>query len=408
MEVLTKYAVKDFLNALQLGSKIDRQLDKTNVFSGKTGATAKIRRPLQFDTSEGAEITTGQITDIEEGTITMTLNERHKTVIAIKSQDMTLNVDRLRELYIQPQMVQLAQVVETKIAQQYKYLPNFIGTPGTSPSTFLDVGAAYAKLLSLGVPDDGRLMGFYGPNESLTLANGMKAVFPNDISKKAIENAKIGRYANISLYNNQSLAMHTVGVNTGTPLVKLAAQNVTYATAKDTWTQTLNTQGWTASQTGILKAGDVFTLALVYAVNRRTKQSTGDLQQFVVTADANSDISGDSTLTISPPIITSGPYQTVTVAPANNAPITVQTDVPGTGGTVHRQNLILHPDAITMAMVPLELPEGGVMATRVDYENISIRMVKQYDISLDQTIWRCDILFGLKAQNPEWAVRATS
>ncbi len=406
MERLTKFSAVDFYNALQLGTKVDRQLDGTNVFGGDTGATAKIRRPVRFTSSAGAEITSGQITDIEEGTITLTLNERRKTAIGITTQDLTLDVENLRERYIKPKMYELAQYVESAIADQYKYISNFVGTAGTSPSTFLDVANAEAKLDVLGVPMDQNRSAFYGPLETAQLSNGLKGVFPNSIATEAIERALIQRYGGFDMYKNQSLALHTVGVNTGTPLVNGASQNTTYLLSKDTWTQTLNTDGWTNDQTGILLAGDVFTLAGVYAVNRRSRVSTQQLQQFTVTADADSgSATGPAALTISPPIITSGPYQTVTAAPANNAVITVQT---GTGGTSYRQNLAFHRDAITMAMVPLELPGANTMAVRENYKGISIRMVKQYDITLDKKIWRCDILFGLKTQNPDFAVRTTS
>jgi hypothetical protein len=79
------------------------------------------------------------------------------------------------------------------------------------------------------------------------------------------------------------------GVGTGTPLVNGANQSGA----------SLVTDGWTASQTGILKAGDFI------GVN-------GELK--MVTADVNSDGSGNATLSIEPPLRAS---------PADNSAITV-------------------------------------------------------------------------------------
>lgn len=79
------------------------------------------------------------------------------------------------------------------------------------------------------------------------------------------------------------------GVGTGTPLVNGASQTGT----------TLVTDGWTASQTGILKAGDFFSV-------------NGELKMCV--ADCNSDGSGNATITFEPPL---------RAAPADNAAITV-------------------------------------------------------------------------------------
>jgi len=73
------------------------------------------------------------------------------------------------------------------------------------------------------------------------------------------------------------------GVGTGTPLVKGASQTG----------NSLITDGWTASQTGILKAGDYFQLG-----------SGSSSKLYKVLADANSDGSGDATFDIWPSINT--------------------------------------------------------------------------------------------------------
>ena len=83
------------------------------------------------------------------------------------------------------------------------------------------------------------------------------------------------------------------GVGTGTPLVKGASQTG----------NSLITDGWTATQTGILKAGDYFQLGTASSSKR-----------YKVLADANSDGSGDATFDIWPSINT---------AVADNAALTV-------------------------------------------------------------------------------------
>ena len=398
--LVTKIAVKEFLNALQLGSKVDRQWDSS---FKKKGASIDVRRPVMFTASSGA--TLGTATDIEERSATVTLDQREKVHFEVSSQDMTLEVDDMTERLIRPAMYELAQKVESKIADVYKNIGNFVGTPGTTPSTFLAIRNAGAVLKGLGVPMDKAWCAFFDPTASLALANGLTGVFPTSISTKAIENASFGRYAGFDNYENQSLKIHTVGAHGGTPLVNGATQNVTYAASGDAWTQSLITDGWTNSITDVLLAGDVITVAGVNSVNRRTREDTGDLQTFVVTADATSGAStGPATLTISPPMITSGPYQTVTAAPADNAAITVKT---GTASTGYRQNLVFHPDAITLAMAPLDLPVDGASASRESYGNVSIRAVRQYDIETDITTFRFDILFGVKAQNSDFACRIT-
>jgi len=397
---ITKFAVKEFLNSLQLAAKVDRQLDSQ---FQKIGATVNVRKPVMFTSTDGA--TLGAPSDIEEVSGSVTLDKRKKVHFAVTSQDLTLSIEDFNERYIKPAMIELAQQVEIAIAESYKQISNFVGTPGTAPSTFLEVGEAAKVLSKLGVPSGG-WCAFYDEDASLALANGLKSVFPTSISTKAIEEAAIGRYSKFMLYENQSLSIHTVGVATGTPLINGSDQNVDYKTNGGEWEQNLSTDGWTADTAGILKAGDVFTIAGVNSVNRRTRISTGSLQTFVVKEDVDSgSATGPATLKISPPIITDGPYQTVTAAPLDNAAITVKT---GAGGSEHKQNIAFHPDAITLVMAPLDMPTQGAQASRESFGNISIRTVSQYAIGTDTTTYRFDILFGVKSQLPDFAVRTTS
>lgn len=388
------------MNALQMGAKVDRQLDSQ---FRKVGSTIEVRRPIMFVANDGATLVKQ---DVEEKAASVTLDQRKHVGFAITSEDLTLKVEDFTTRYVQPAAAELAQQVETSIGEVYKQIGNFVGTPGVAPATFLAVGEAAKVLTKLGTPMNVRWSAFYDEDASLALADGLKTVFPTDIAKKAIEEAAIGRYSKFMLFENQSLALHTVGIATGTPLINGASQNTTYAASGDAWSQSLITDGWTNSTTDILLAGDVITIAGVNSVNRKTRKNTGDLQTFVVTADATSGATtGPATLTISPPIITSGPFQTVTAVPADGAAIVVKT---GAGGAEHKQNLAFHENAITLAMAPLDMPTDGASASRESFGNISIRAVRQYNITDDETVYRFDILYGVKAQNPDFAVRTTS
>ena len=397
--LVTKIAVKEFLNQLVMGQKVDRQLDSQ---FQKVGASIQVRRPVMFESSDGAAL--GTATAIEERAATVVLDQRKKVHFEITSQDMTLSVEDMTERYIRPAMEELAQKVETSIANVYTNVGNFTGTPGTTPTTFLTVASTGAVLSKLGVPMGDRCL-FVTADASVALSDGLKGVFPESIARKAIEEATVGRYGRFDIYESNSLATHVVGAYGGTPLVNGATQSVTYAVGGDTNTQSLITDGWTNSVTDVLLAGDVITIAGVNSVNRRTRVDTGSLQTFTVIANATSGAStGPATLTISPAMIIDGPYQTVTAAPANNAAITVKT---GTAGASYPQNLAFHKNAITLAMAPLDMPEDGASASRESFKGVSIRAVRQYDISADKTIFRFDILYGVKAQNSDFAVRLT-
>ena len=189
-------------------------------------------------------------------------------------------------------------------------------------------------------------------------------------------------------FEDQTVIKHTTGAYTGTLTVSGANQTGT--------TITTNALG------GPLAQGDIITFAGVNAVNRITKVSIGQLQQFVVTAAA---ATGATSISIYPAIVppqggSNVQYQTVDSSPANGAAI-----IPLTlASTVYRKNLAFIPDAVTMATADLELPKNMQETARERMDGVSMRMVTGFDIKSDQFITRLDVLYGYVWVRPEWAV----
>lgn len=400
-KLVTRFGVKEFRNALMLATKVDRQLDTSRVFTGKVGATVDIRRPVMFTASDGATFANK---DIEEAIVPAILNQRKHVGFTVTDTDLTLEIAEANERYIKPAMIELAQKVESAIAQSYDEVPIFVGTPGVSPGTFLDVAKAKAALSEIGVPMTDRVA-FFDSDATVTLSDGLKAVFPQEIAKTAIQEASIGRYGGFDIFENQSLKIHTVGDHDGTPAINGANQSTEYKDVKDTDSQTINIDGWDMDNSNKLNKGDILTFGDVNSVNQRTREDTGKLAQFVVLADT-ADVAGvTATLPIAPPIIVSGPYQTVTKAPDDNATVTVKT---GVAKSKHRQNLAWHPNGITFFMAQLDVPSAGVEAHRESFDGISMLVTKQFDIKEMETVMRFDIFFGVKVQNRRFIARITS
>ncbi|MCP4340356.1 MAG: hypothetical protein GY799_16055 [Desulfobulbaceae bacterium] len=397
-DIITRQALTEFKNAMVLLAKVDRQLGAQ--LARKIGDTINVRRRVRYEAVDGPDIT-GLIQDTLEGSIPVTL-EYYKTVpIQFDTTELTLTIEDFNERYIRPAMIELAQTVESIIADQYKKIYWFTGEVGTSPSTLLDIATAKAIQDDAGVPQSMRYA-FYSPFDMVSLADGLSTVFPDSIARTAIEMAFVGRYAGYDLMDCQSIVRHSAGAQGGTPLVDGVDQDVEYSAVTNTYNQTLDTKGWSNSVTDVLLEGDVFTIAGVYAVNPRTRTSIGRLQTFVVREDADSDSGGDATLTISPPIIISGPFQTVDSVPADSAAITV---LSGTAGEQSTQNLLWDRNAITVAFAKLVPPEGGAIWSRQEMDGVSVRYVSQFDILTDVNVKRFDILFAVEAQNPGMAIR---
>jgi hypothetical protein len=390
-------------NEMVLGNKV--HTDYSSEFQS-VGDTISIRRPTAYlGQNDNLDITSYR-EDITQGKTTISINKTVTIPVDIGAIDATLSFDRVSEDIIKPVMVKMKDRIETEIAALYTGLYWFTGTPGTVPATFSSVATGGAILTDAGVPTSDR-SAFHGTDATVALANTLAGSYVSQKAKTAFEEAEIGRYGGFMNYECVHAPTHTVGVATGTPLVNGASQNVTYATAKDSWSQSLITDGWTNSTTGILKAGDVFTLAGVYAVNPVSKVSTGRLQTFTVLADANSGAStGPSTLTISPPIITSGAYQTVSAAPADNAVITVKT---GTGGTSYKQSLLLAPKCFALVSRPLKITDGAGVKTSTKMGNkVTISATEFVNGNTLAHTMRFDMLFGVKCLDPRLGARLTN
>lgn len=398
--IFAKEATMILNNNLVMAKQVYRGLESdfgSAVNGYEPGDTISMRKPTDFTVRDGA---TASNQDVVEGKVALTVDKQKGVDFSFTSKELTLNIKDLSERVIKPAMIQLANQVERDVMAMYSSVPNWVGTPGQAINSFADFAAGPQRMDELAVPADRSAV--LSPADNWGLIGSQTNLFIQGAANAAYREGSLGRIAGVDTYSAQNVPTHTVGVATGTPLVNGAAQTSAYIDVKDTGTQTLVTDGWTNSTTGIVKAGDVFTIAGVYAVNPVTKATLPFLRQFVVKADADSGATtGPATLTISPAIITSGAFQNCSAAPADNAVITVM----GTGGTGYRQNMVFHKNAFALAMVPLIKPEGAVNVARESFEGTSVRVIPYYTGSSDVSAWRLDILYGTKAIDPRLATR---
>jgi hypothetical protein len=399
--MIAKEALMQLENNLVFANRVHREYKKE--FTGGQGSTVSIRRPVKFATTNGATLTKQ---DVEEKSTNIVVDQRKHVGWEFATQDLTLSIEEYSERYIKPAAITLAQTVDRSIATLYRSVWNLVGTPGTTPANFSAVALAAQRMDEMAVEMADRTMAV-NPAAAYAIANNQTTLNGvGDVRKTAYEKAKVNEIANFEIYQSQNVVSHLVGPLGGTPLVNGGSQAVTYANAVGSnWSQSLITDGWTAAASLRLRAGDVFTIANVFAVNpvpgEGSKQALPYLQQFTVLADVSSDGSGNLTATISPPIIVSGPFQTVSATAADNAAITVV----GTAATSYPMNVGFHKNAFALVTVPLEMPDGAAFKARESYNGLSMRVVKDYDITNDTDIIRLDILYGVKAIYPDLACR---
>lgn len=178
--------------------------------------------------------------------------------------------------------------------------------------------------------------------------------------------------------------------------------------------QGANQTGSTLTISGLntyaLKAGDTFTIDGVFMVNPVSYIDTNELQQFALATDLTG-AAGSPVLTITPAIITGGQLQTVTNSPANGASVlftNATAPVAGTMTAIHsRQSLIFHPSAFAFVQADLVEELAGARSKRVSDPDarISMRWVEQYSIQTDQQPSRVDMIVGVAAVLPYFALR---
>lgn len=360
------------------------------------GESISVRRPTDFTVRDGA---TAAIQDVVEGKFTLAVDKQKGVDFKFTSSDLTLQIGKLSERVIKPAMVQLANQIDRDMAALYKDVWNWVGTPGLAVNSFSDFAKAPERLDLGAVPQDER-SSVLSPTDQWAMLGSQTALYMQDVAKDAYRRGKMGPIGNIDTYSSQNVQTHTRGTAAGTPVVK-ATQSTTWAASKDTGTMSLDTDGWDTVTT--IKQGDVFTIDLVFAVNPVTKATLPHLQEFVVKADVTADVTTTTAtpLTISPPIITTGAFQTVNAAALDNATITIM----GTASTGYSQNMVFHKNAFSLVMVPMVAPPGAVEVARKSMNGYSVRVIPYYDGTNDVSNWRLDCLYGVKTIDARLAAR---
>lgn len=362
----------------------------------KVGDTYNLRVPVRFSATQGAAISVQDVTELK---VPLTISEEYHVAFEFTAKDMTLSIDRFGDRYLDSAAVAIANTLDVSgLTMAYQATANAVGTPGTIPNTLKTYLSAGAKLHKGGCPvDPKKRYAVISPDMEVEIIDALKGL-QND--QKTISDQFVGAQMKVAAgmrwMMDQNVRIHQVGPLGGTPLVNGAAQTGA----------SLVTDGWTAAAAQRLKKGDVFTIAGVFAVNPVSGDTLQDLQQFTVTANVNSDGTGNATIPISPSIVATGASKTVSATPADNAAITVL----GAANTLSPQGLVFHQDAFVFAMAPKELPQGVHMAARAfdKQTGMTLRVVSDYDISTDKFITRVDAMWGWAAPLPQFACRVVS
>ena len=380
---ITREALRILKNENSTISAVNRQYDDRFAVTGaKNGGTLQIRLPNRYTVGSSRTVTPA---DTTEQTVALTVGTQKNVAVQFYSSELTLSLDDFSSRILKPAMSVLASDIAASVGTACaSAFTNYVGSPGTTPSTFLTFGQAGERLDWQTAPRDGNRAMILNPTAMTASADGLKGLFaPSGAIGSQYTTGMVDRVTGFNFMMDQALPTITHGAgasyltNGAPPLVSGTA-----TLAVDTGT-------------GALSAGQQFTIAGIYEVNPDTKASTGILKVFTVgTAYAG----GNGNITLSQTIYTSGAYQNVSAALPDNTALTLI----GSASTAYVRNLAFHRDAVVLATADLELPRGVDMASRATMDGLSLRFVRGYDTTTDNFIGRFDILYGIKVVRPEW------
>lgn len=393
--IVAKEALAILQNMVGFAKNVNRDFESE--FTGNQGRgyspgqTINIKRPPRY-TYRAGRVASPQAT--VETSIPITLSQGGAD-LNFTSFEKTVSLQQF-ERKMQAAVAAVVNEIDRQgLDMARRTVANAVGTVGTLPTTQATAYAlmtqANQKLDEMAAPRDNQRSLIVNPAMNAAVLQGFAGLF--NASGPVSKGYSSGMFQNafgLDVNMDQNVARHVNGT---------AVQA----------TNTVNGAGQTgaaltvAALNGTLTVGTVFTIAGVNAVNPQSRQDTGSLQQFVVTAAA---AAAGVSVSIFPAIVTSGAFQTVTASPANGATITIL----GVASAAYDSNIIYHRDAFTLAMVPLAEPAAGTGAkvTQMSDDGFTVKVTTFYDGVNDNNIMRLDVLFGWAAPYAELACKVVA
>ena len=394
--IVAKESLAILENQLTFSSMVNRDFEAEftgNMSRGYApGATINIKKPPRYTYRTG-RVATPQATT--ETTVPITLSQGGCD-LNFTSLERTLSLTKLEDK-LAAAMAPIANEIDRQgLALAHFNTYNTLNPTGALPTTQIDavniVTAANRRLDEMGAPRDKRRAFVMGPGLNAATVAGFSGLFnaQGTVSKQFGSGLMVDSLG-LSYGMDQNVDTHTNGTQ------NVAGTNV-------------NGAGQTGASItviglgGTLTRGQIVTFPGCFAVNPQSRQSTGVLAQFVVTADV---AAAATSIPISPAIVTSGPFQNVTASPTTGSPFLVV----GAASTAYQCNVAYHRDAFTLAMVPMWAPPGGkgvIDVAQETYNGFTIKVTEFYDGTNDNSIMRLDVLFGWAATYPELSTKVYS
>ena len=409
---VTRQLARTFLDSFESSRVLTKAVDTqllSGRFSPKSGTTVDFKRPHDFKTERTAagDISSVDNNDLIAAKATGTVQSYFTVHLDFDSVEEALKLDQLDQI-LAPAAKRIVTDLEVDFgAYMYKNCNLHYGAPDTAVDAWGDVAGANALMDSMGVPNDGNRHYVMNPYTVANLANTQSGLASGDNSliNSAWQNSQISnKFAGLKAMTSNSLASYTSGSATDRAGTINGNPDVTYATNKDTMTQSITVAAFGAG-TDTIKAGEIVEVTgrQRISLSTRTAFTDGAGAQVkwsgVVTADVTLS-GGGGTIVVAGPALyeANGQYNTTDSAVVSGDVITIL----GTASTVYQPNMFFHKQAFGIGSVALpKLYSTDTIATTSD--GIQIRCSKYSDGSANKQKIRFDLLPAYATFNPFFA-----
>ena len=410
----TRKLARVFLDKFESNRVLSKNVN-TQLLSGQfnpsSGENVDFKRPTDYTTNRtsGGDISATTADSIITGKATGTVQDYFTVEVDFQEADEAIKMDQLDSL-IAPMATRIKTDLEVDFAGfMLKNSGLLAGTYGTAVTTWDHVAEAGAVLSSAGVPADNTWCFAVNPYTQTKLASNQRSLgaggsaggLISEAHQKAILSDNFAGMRVMAATTLSSLTTHSGADRVGA----LAANpDVTYATAKDTMTQSLSVSGFQANLQ--VRAGEVIKITGRNRLNLNTRQSvideTGAVVVYtgVVTEAVTLSGTGTGTIVISGPAIyeASGAYNTTDSAAVSGDVLTLM----GAASTLYQPNLFWHKQAFSIGSVPIKkLYSTDTLATTED--GLQIRISKGASIRENKQIVRFDLRPAYAVLNPFFA-----
>lgn len=411
-------------NNLVMGRMVNGQFRKE--VTDQNGLSISVKRPPRFAPNDSSALSAAlSAQDIVTGSVNVAVNQYAKVHLSIGDIESVKSWNQLmKNETMKSAASTLAHQIDKFLATKTLGFSTWVSgastgsvnaltaTAGSTIASSTQLSGAYTRLQDMGVPGDS-LNGIITPLDGELIRGTLTGTNMSGINATALKRASLPVMSEINWYQTQQCPALTTGSRTATAdtaQINNGTLSVNYRDVKDNYKQTLTIDTLTGSAT--IKAGEVITVASVFAYDWRNQVALPYLAQFTVVTDATMS-SGAGTIDVTPPLIVPATsdgvdtnantaFATVSAAAVDNAKV----NFVGAASTTYRIRTAFRKNAIQMVTAQLVMPTTGIASFARDEETgIAIRYWRGSDITTGAHIHRWDCMFGATNVDPQMGTR---